>query len=35
VRGWLHPDFTAVGELVVTHDKIICDSYTWGAKPVR
>lgn len=33
VRGWLYPDYTALGEIVITKDKRTYETFSWGAKP--
>lgn len=33
VRGWLYPDYTAIGELVTTADKRTCQIFEWGTRP--
>ena len=35
VRGWLDPNYTAVGELVITRDKKTFETFSWVAVPVN
>jgi hypothetical protein len=33
VRGWLHPDYTAIGEVIITKDKRTFETFNWVAQP--
>lgn len=33
VRGWLYPDYTAIGEIVITKDKRTYETFSWAARP--
>ena len=33
VRGWLYPDYTAVGEIFITENKRSYDAFDWVAQP--
>jgi hypothetical protein len=35
VRGWLDPNYTAVGELILTEDKMSYETYTYTANPLN
>ena len=35
VRGWLDPNYTAVGELIVTRNKRTFETFSWAALPVN
>jgi hypothetical protein len=35
VRGWLYPDYTAVGEVVITENKRSFDTFDWVAQPAN
>jgi len=35
VRGWLEPDYTAVGEVVVTENRKTCEIFSWGGLPAN
>ena len=35
VRGWLDPNYTVVGELIITEDKKTLETFSWTATPVN
>ena len=35
VRGWLDPNYTAVGELIITKNKKSFETFSWAARPVN
>lgn len=35
VRGWLDPNYAAIGELILTEDKRSYETYSWAATPVN
>jgi hypothetical protein len=35
VRGWLDPNYLAVGELIITRDKKTCETFLWVSSPVK
>lgn len=35
VRGWLDPNYAAIGELILTEDKMSYETYSWTAQPVN
>ncbi len=35
VRGWLAPNYTAVGELIITQNKKTFETFSWAAVPVN
>jgi hypothetical protein len=35
VRGWLDPNYAAIGELILTKDKRSYETYSWTAQPVK
>jgi hypothetical protein len=35
VRGWLDPNYLAVGELIITRDKKVCETFLWVSSPAK
>jgi hypothetical protein len=35
VRGWLDPNYTAIGELILTEDRREYETYSWTAQPIN
>jgi hypothetical protein len=35
VRGWLYPDYTAVGEIIITENKKTFEAFDWVAQPTN